>query len=288
MTTNLNLLKIFCKVSELGSFTKAAKALNMPKSRVSRAIASLELELGTQLIRRTTRQTSLTSAGEEFFISISPLLIRLDQEIQHISEATNEIKGVIRITAPEDMSQTILSDMISKYIEAYPKVEIQSIITNQYLDLAKENIDLALRVGTLKDSNLIQNKLTDVGLILVASNKYLKKYGCPNSLSELEGHRFLSFRDIHTIANSEFMLDSFKTVITSDSFSMLLRLALDGQGISILPDYYCKSYLESGMLTHILPKWKGKKSPVHIVYSPTKNLPQKVRKFIEIAKEISI
>lgn len=285
---NLHLLNIFCKVAELGSFTKAAKALNSPKSRVSRSISTLEEELGVQLIRRTTRQINLTTSGEDFFTKVSPLINKINSEIDSIKGSKDEMSGVIKITAPEDMAQTILSDIISRYVRKYPNMEVQSVITNDFLDLGKEKIDLALRVGKLEDSNLIQSKLTEVTLVLIATKTYLAKFGTPKEFSDLSDHRFLSFKKL----NPEFLNFNkgfkIKTVATSDSFSMLLNLALNNEGISILPDYYCKKYLESGELVRVLTKWKGRKSTVHMVYSPTKSLPLKVREFINIAKEISI
>ncbi|WP_372655926.1 LysR family transcriptional regulator, partial [Halobacteriovorax sp.] len=112
---DLNLLKTFAKVSELGSFTKAAEALKQPKSRVSRAISRLEKELEIGLIRRTTRQISLTSEGKEFYQKIQKLIDKLEEEVEHISDSKKEISGVLRITAPEDLGQSTLLDIIAKY-----------------------------------------------------------------------------------------------------------------------------------------------------------------------------
>jgi DNA-binding transcriptional LysR family regulator len=255
---------------------------------VSRAIATLEQDLDCQLLRRTTRQTKLTAVGEEFYKNISPLLLRLNEEIEEVSHSSSELSGNIKITAPEDMAQTILAEMISKYVDKFPNMEVKSVITNDFLDLTKEDIDLALRVGKLEDSSLIQRKLAEVGLILVASQKYLDKYGHPNTFKELKNHQFLTFRNFSLDAFNNGSIEGFKTIATSDSFSMLLNLTLNNDGISILPDYYCKKFLDDGSLIQVLPQWSGKKSSIHLVYAPTKKLPLKVREFINIAKKVSI
>jgi len=284
---NLNLLKTFSKVAELGSFTKASKVLNQPKSRVSRAISRLEAEVGVQLLRRTTRQTSLTSSGQDFFKKIHPLLIELNTEVDRISSLENEISGILRITAPEDMGQTIVAEVITVYTNLYPKVQVQAIITNEFLDLTKENIDVAFRAGKLADSNLMQRKLRDVCLIMIASKSYLQTYGKPIKISDLEKHKFLSFKnsDRFVISNKLVKNDIIKPVLRSDSFSMLLNMALNDMGITICPDYYCNSYLEKGDLVRVLPNWVGQKSGIHLVYPPSKNQSLKIKKFIEVAMD---
>ena len=285
-----NLLKTYSKVAELGSFTKAALELKQPKSRVSRAISRLEAELGVQLLRRTTRQTSLTTDGQQFFQKIKPLLNQLKEEINYLSSHQNEVTGVLRITAPEDMGETLVTEMISQFSKLYPKVEVQIIITNEFLDLTKQNIDLAFRVGKLNDSNLIQKKLANVQLILVASPQYLKNNGEPKELKNLEEHRFLSFKDFdkRVLVGKLPKGINLKPSLRSDSFSILLRTALCGGGITALPDFYCKKFIKNGELVKLFPKWNPDKDTIHMLYPPTKNLPLKVRKFIDIANQVDI
>ena len=169
-----NLLKTFSKVAELGSFTQAAKVLNHPKSRVSRAISRLENELDVQLIRRTTRKTTLTSSGQEFFHNIHPLLNSINNEITKVSNQQHEMSGTIRITTSQDIGQALVSKVISLYNSKYPNVQFDTIITNDFLDLVKENIDIAIRAGKLKDSTLIQKKFISTHFIIVCSKKYLE------------------------------------------------------------------------------------------------------------------
>ena len=279
-----NLLKVFSKVCELGSFTQAAKALNFPKSRVSRAIARLENELGVQLIRRTTRKTSLTSSGQSFFQKISPLLKDLNNELITVSNQHNELSGVIRLTASQDIAQTVVAKAIVAFNSKYPNVQFETRITNDYLDLTKENIDIAFRAGKLNESTLIQTKILSPKFIIVCTKKYCELYGRPTSLEDLQTHRFLSFN------NKE--KDFFKKeitlspIMTSDSFPMLLTMALDGYGITILPDFFCKAYLKENKLEQLLPNWASGIGDIHMLYPPSKTRPKKIEAFSETVKSL--
>ncbi|MFK7827120.1 MAG: LysR family transcriptional regulator [Oligoflexales bacterium] len=275
-----NLLKIFIKVAELGSFTKAAKILNQPKSRVSRAITKLEAELEVELIRRTTRKTSLTDNGKEFFHSISPLLEALNSELAKVSSKQEEMSGVIRITASQDIGQTLVAQAISIFNAKYPLVQFQTFITNDFLDLTKENIDIAFRAGKLKDSSLIQKKILSVNFVIVCSPIYIEKYGSISSTNDLLNHKFLSFRKMEQIFFDQSL--HIRPLMVSDSIPMLLNMTLNHEGISALPDYFCKEHLERKELIKLIPSWKSKTENIHILYPPSKNISRKVRAFIEL------
>jgi DNA-binding transcriptional LysR family regulator len=281
MNVDYNLLKVFIKVAELGSFTKAADMLNQPKSRVSRAIARLENELDVQLIRRTTRKTSLTSSGQDFFKKIYPILNNINNELISISDQQQEMSGCIRITASQDMGQTLIAPLISKFNEKYPNVSFETIITNEFLDLTKENIDIAFRAGKLKDSTLIQRKFLAATFILVCSKEYIEKYNLPKSIEDLENHKFLSFNGFEKKLSTKTL--NIKPLITSDSLSMILKMTLDSSGVAILPDFLCKEYLEDNSLVRIIPTWKSKSSNINILYPPSRNISHKVKIFLEMA-----
>ncbi len=284
---DLNLLKTFSKVSELGSFTKAAESLKQPKSRVSRAISRLEEEIGVQLIRRTTRQISLTTEGREFYLNIREQILKLEQEVELINDTKKEISGVLRITAPEDLGQSILLDIIAKYNDLYPNVEVQTILTGDFLDLTKDNIDLAFRVGKLEDSNLIQRSFKDVHFIAIASREYVQRFGIPKCLKDLKDHKLLTFRnfDFNTIEDKVDEGIDFKYRINTSSIPMLLSMALNGSGITIVPSFYCEEYVRTGRLIHIFPKWKGPEHTIRILYTATSNLSKRTRAFLDLVND---
>jgi DNA-binding transcriptional LysR family regulator len=176
------------------------------------------------------------------------------------------------------MAQTIVSRLVTEFSSKHPRIKIECIVTNQYLDLTKENIDLAFRAGKLSDSNLIQRKLHEVELISVASKSYLQKYGTPQLENDLDKHKIMSFKGIDSFPNP---------TITTDSFAMLLNMTLLGKGIATIPDFICKEYLDSGELVKIFPFKKGNTSSIHIVYPPSRNIPLKTKKFIKLATSMN-
>jgi LysR family transcriptional regulator for bpeEF and oprC len=284
MNIDYNLLKTFSKLSELGSFTAAAKVLNQPKSTVSRAISRLESELGVELVRRTTRKTSLTSEGEKLYKNITPYLEGIRNELIRVSDKKDEMTGTIRITTSDSFAQNTLAQIISIYSSKYPKVKIEMIITNDYLDLVKENIDIAFRAGKLKDSTLIQKKFMATSFIFVCSKGYIDKYSAPNCLDEIQNHKFLSFKPIEKVFTDKGVV--LNPVVLTDSLPMLLKLALNGDGVTVLPDFLCQKYLASKELVRVISTWKSKSENLHVLYPPTKNQPRKVKEFIEVGRSM--
>ena len=284
MEKDYNLLKVFCKVSELGSFTKAAKILNQPKSRVSRAISRLENELDVQLIRRTTRKTSLTINGQEFYQNINPFLNCINNELIKVSNQQQEMSGTIRITASQDIGQTIVAQIISAFNSKHPNVHFETIITNDYLDLTKENIDIAFRAGKLQNSSLIQKKFMSTNFIIVCAKKYIEKYSAPLCLEDLQDHKFLSFKGMErSLIDNGKIIKPIKPIITTDSIPMLLNMAFNGDGIVILPSFFCKEHIAAKTLIRLIPTWKSKTENLHILYPPSKNISDKVKTFVEMA-----
>jgi DNA-binding transcriptional LysR family regulator len=284
MKTDLNLLHIFCKVAELESFTAAARHLSQPKSRISRAIARLEETMGTQLVRRTTRQTSLTEEGKILYQRTGQLLAQINGELTNLSEGVGSISGLIRVSASEDLGQAILAPIISNFTELYPHIRFDVILTNAYVDLSAQEVDVAFRIGKLSDSALIQKKIGQVRLIPVAHPDYLARFGTPESLSALSQHRLLNFRSENQQGQSTIVLsesgEGLNFSLQANSFTILLQLALQSKGITLLPDFYCRQALREGKLLHILPQWNGSKRDIQLVYLPNKNLSPRVKTFI--------
>jgi len=288
---DLNLLKTFHKVAELGSFTLAAKALKCPKSRVSRGISRLEEEMGTSLIKRTTRKTALTDSGKELFQKTRIHLEQLESQINSISQDTQEIKGTIRISTAEDFGQLMMQDLVSEFSKIYPSVRFDLTITNNTTDLTSENIDLALRIGKLRDSSLIQKRLGKVALVLVASPNYTKTFGQPTKLEEIKNHKLLSFKTdergdhINAILKQKKLATKLTPDILCNSFPLLYKFALNGKGITLLPNFFCQNAISQGKLIRVLPEWSGEPSYIQIVYPPAKAMPNRTRVFIDFISE---
>lgn len=280
---DLNHLKLFVKVADCGSFTKASKILNLPKSTVSRSISKLEQELSLQLIKRSTRAISLTEAGQKLFRNSAPLLSQLDESIQHSLEEGSKLEGTLNIALPEDFAQHAFSTILSEFSELHPHIQIKVNLSNRYIDLTKENYDLAIRIGKLKDSQLIQRKIAEAGLIPVATKEYLNRFGYPKDINDLKNHKVLSFYNENKphMVNETFGGIKVKPFFFCNSFPMLKLIALDSQGIALLPSFLCKREIDEKKLIPLLPNWKHEKVPIHVVYSYTSRPSVKIRAFID-------
>lgn len=287
---DLNLLATFCKVAELGSFTRAAQQLRQPKSRVSRAIGRLEAELNVQLIRRTTRQMALTEAGSRLFRQSFQLLAALQSEVEQISGTRSELAGLLRIAAPEDFGQGVLSRLLPRFAELYPEIRFELSLGNAYVDLLAGQTDIAFRMGALPESSLIGRRLGRVRVILLASPQYLETYGRPADGAELGRFRLLDFQlagDHESELEAAFPAAKLQPAIKSDHFSVLLQMALQHQGIAALPDFYARQDLRAGRLERVLPDWATEPIDLHLLYAPTRRLPLRTRVFIDfVAPEI--
>jgi len=261
----IELSRIFVKVIQSGSFSKAAEILKLPKSSVSRAVARLENETGTKLIVRTTRSLTLTEAGREFYEACLPAILTLEEAGKNLQDKDKSISGLVKITAPEDLGYSVVSSALAKLSLKYPALSFEFSFTDRLIDVVKEGFDVAIRIGKRKDSGLKLKPAGEVILIAVASPKYLsgkKKIIHP---SDLKDHICLSH-----IWSKQWSLKSakgksqipIKTKFAGNQMLTIIKLALAGCGVALVPKYLCEPHLQSGELVHVLPDWKS--PPVHV------------------------
>lgn len=289
---NLNRLEIFNELVIANSFTQAAKKLKQPKSRISRQLAALEEELGFSLIFRTTRQFQLTSNGKLFYQKIQPLLNQLNTTIEGFTQDNTSISGNIRMTLPEDMGVELMGDISYEFLQMYPQVNLEIHPENRIIDIIKEGFDLAIRMGPLKDSSLIQKKIGEIKLVTVASPKLFEKYPMPNKIQQLENLPFLGFT---TLMNKSHQLTfhsgnsakklTLKPVFSSNNFFCLRSLCIKGQGFAIIPNFLAKNLIQKGELIVLFNDWQVPGSKAQIIYPQQKDQPIRVKKFIEFLQE---
>jgi len=280
-------LKTFVKVAELGSYTRAAHHLKQPKSRVSRAIIRLEEETRVELIKRTTRSISLTEAGQELFNKTKNLLRDLEDQVESIVGESGQIQGTLSLSAPVDFGENILPPLLCDFSKVHPEVKCKVILSDSYMDLSACDIDLALRVGNLKDSSLKQRRLAESEFVLVASSDYCRTKGQPQSFDELKDHHLISFFN-------ENQKDPLKDVckkhnltlgMTTNSFPLIKKLVMESHGVGILPSVICKEQLKSGEMRRVLAEWSTGKSAIQLIYRDSKNMAPKTRAFIDFLWE---
>jgi DNA-binding transcriptional LysR family regulator len=194
MNRDLNDTLVFVKVVELGSFVSAAKALRLPKTTVSRKVQELETRLGAQLLHRTTRKLGLTEAGNVYFEHCQRIARELDEAESAVGQLQSGPRGWLRLTAPYSLGTTWIAPLLGEFHARHPEVRVEMVLNNEPLDLIEKEIDVALRIGNLPDSNLVARKLAVFRTQIYASPTYIERHGEPLHPDDLQHHRTLALR----------------------------------------------------------------------------------------------
>jgi len=288
---DLDGIAVFVKVVQAGSFSQAAKLLNMPNSTVSAKVAALEKRLGVTLLQRTTRRLHLTEPGAGYFRRCLQALEGLQAAESELESERSETKGVLRLTAPVELGRSALPPVLDVLMKRHPAIEIDLIITNRLVDLVAENIDVAVRAGPLKDSGLIARRFVLGQFGLWASPSYLKNNSVPRNPDELKEHDCLRFapftgRKLQLTNGRERAQIALAGRITADDFEALRALAVLGWGIALLPSFLCAEEAKERKLVSVLPNWRGDSVTISVVYPAQRFVSPKIRAFITAAEEL--
>src|SRR3954469_4180565 len=279
---DLNLVSTFARVVEAGSFTAVAAALGTPKSSVSRAVLRLEEALGVRLLQRTTRKLTLTPAGERYLADVRGPIARVAEASDEVSEMGREPGGLVRIsTAPLD--DRAIADLFAAFARTYPKIRIEIVVTSRRVNLIEENIDLALRAGSLDDSTLVARKVGVTELGLYAAASYLERRGHPRTFAALATHDCV----LHKTATGmhPWRLAGPRGVervdvtgpIVADDLGSVRQLTLAAVGIALMPDVVVRPDLEPPAPPRLLPAYALRGAPVHLVSVPLRHVPVRVK-----------
>ena len=287
---DLNDIAVFVKVAQFQSFSRAARALGMPVSTVSRRIAELEGALGVTLLQRTTRKLTLTSQGRDYFDQCSEPLSMLADAERVLTRTQRLPEGFLRVSVPVALGQDPFLEFVSDFLNIHPRIKVDLFITNLFLDLIAENIDVSIRYGDLKDSTLVAQKLGSQIRYVVASPDYLRDRTPPNKPEDLSSHRCVLLNARNNEAEWELVGGrkrssiSVSGPIASRDFSSVSSFVYRGHGIGFLPSTYCDAKIETGELVRLLPDWTSEQVGIHAVY-PTRNfLPSRLQLFLEALK----
>lgn len=278
---------VFVKVIQAGSFTEAARRLGAPKSTVSTKVSSLERRLGVTLIQRTTRKLHLTEQGTIFFQSCARALSEIESAEAFASSGQKTPQGRVILTAPAD-SAKMLAEFLKGFLSRYPAVEVDLMLTNRYVDLVGEGVDVAIRGGKLDDSSLIAKKVAYTKRALFASPTYILGSGLPKAPSDLEAHQCVLFSanrykewELHN-GNHQVKVKVSGSV-TADELNAIRELALQDFGIVLLPTFICNGDVADKRLVPVLPGWVADATPICIVYPSQKYQHPKVKVLVEEA-----
>lgn len=291
---DLNDLYYFAAVVEHSGFASAERALGIPKSRLSRRISQLETDLGVRLLQRSTRRFAVTDVGQSVYRHAQSMLAEAQAAREVVDRLSAEPRGIVRVSVPVGIAQQHLPRLLPEFLARYPLVRLQLHVNNRRVDVINEGIDVALRVRTSldDDGSLVMRSFGQIQELLVASPNYLKRMGRPTLPDELAGHVTMSMSEdearqrweLHG-PNGEVKRVELKPRIMGFDFPMLMQLAKQGIGVTLLPETICCDAVRSGELEVVLPEWRLPQGIFHAVFASRRGMLPAVRVFIDYLAE---
>jgi DNA-binding transcriptional LysR family regulator len=284
-------MRAFAAVVDAGSFVRAADALGVSKTAVSRLIGELETRLGVRLLHRTTRKLSLTVEGEVFHARCKELLAAVDEAEAELTSRADEAVGLLRLNVPVSFGLLHLAPLWPAFLQQHPNVTLDVALADRVVDLVDEGYDLAVRIARLPASTLVSRKLTATRLVLCASPDYLRRHGMPSHPDDISRHTVFSYTLLASgdTWNFEGPQGPVSVKVTprmrSNSGDTCCTAALQHQGIVLQPSFLVGEHLRSGALVEVLPDYRSIELGVYAVYASRRHLTPKVRVLIEFLVE---
>jgi DNA-binding transcriptional LysR family regulator len=288
--TNLGDLEVFVRVIAAGSMSTAARDLGLSPAVVSKRIKRLEDKLGTRLLQRTTRQISLTEAGQGFHERVLTVLGGLEEAEAFASGRSSEVNGTLKISASTSFGRMHVAPHLKPFMEAHPDLAIHLVLSDEFTDIVGGGFDLAIRIAELNDSSLVARRLAPVRRVLCASPDYLAEHGTPATLDDLKKHRCLPAHNHDSWRlegpNGPVTLRPEGMLITNSS-EVIREAVIAGLGIALRSTWDVGAELKSGKLVQVLPQYESSRNvALSAVYPSRQFLPAKVRLFIDYLAEL--
>ncbi|MCP3064643.1 LysR family transcriptional regulator [Myxococcus sp. K38C18041901] len=289
-------MEAFVRVVESGTFTKAADALGLPKTAVTRLIQQLESHLRVKLLHRTTRRVTVTPEGMSYY----PQALRLLGEVRELESTLSQSKrgprGRLRVESSGTLSRLLLVPSLPSFYARYPQIHIELGVSDRVVDLLSDNVDCAIRGGGIKDESLVARHLVDLTYGLCASPAYVERHGWPRHPQELAGptHAVVSYFSSPSGKESPFVLlrdgerleVHGRSLLTLNETNAYLAAGLSGLGVMFAPRFVLEPYIAKGELVRVLEGWRPEPRPLFLVYPPARQQAAGLRVFIEWVTEL--
>lgn len=288
--TDYNDLALLVRVAEAPTLTAAARALDVPKSTLSRRLADLEARLGVALLRRGARKIHLSEAGAALVAQCGPLFARIEEAEAALARDGEAARGSLRISAPADFGVHVCAPIVQAFLREHAGIGVDVLYDDRVVDIAAERFDVALRIGAVKDTSLVVRTIGSVGAAVVASPDYVARRGAPAQPGDLATHDCLVFTSSPftaswslTHADGRVATVEVPHRLAANSLAVVREAARAGLGVARLPDYLYVDDCAAGRLVRLLPGWSTGARKVVVVYPQTRRLAPAVRLFIEFA-----
>ena len=286
---SLDNLQLFIAVADAGGFSRAADRLDLPVATLSRKIALLEKELNVPLFKRNTRNVSLTPAGEAFYAQLVPALDAVQSAVNDLSDAANSIQGVIRITTPADFARLSLAQPLTRFLQLNPHIKIELHLNPSRMDLIKEQIDVAIRIGELADSNLYASHLFDMSSKLYATPSYLASLPTITHPDDLKNCNWVQLKTntqrthLTLINGNQIIEQPIYGNLQANDMGVVIGLCAAGAGVAMVPEILVQCEINNGTFAQVLPNWHSPTLPIHAL-TTARNPPARVKHLIEFLK----
>jgi DNA-binding transcriptional LysR family regulator len=288
----LDAMRMFVRVVESGSFSQAARDLNVSQPTVSKQLAALEARLGTQLLARNSRSLAMTPAGQDYYEATVRILQDLDFIEERVLEGQSAPSGLVRVTLSPAFGRMFVIPRLSDFRNHFPDVAIEMEVSGRHVDLIEEGMDVAIRIGRLSDSALVARRIGDMRMITLASASYLAQHGTPQTLDELHTHRRISYVYQGDIVGWGFHVDGQQVTVdgggafrTNDA-EHVRGAVLAGLGIAHHASWLFTDVLASGEVVRILDQHAPPPFPINAVTAAGRRMPSRVRQFIDFLAAI--
>lgn len=282
----LEAMSVIVAVTETGSFSAASRRLGTPVATVSRKVADLEARLKAQLFQRSSRRMTLTDAGRTYVEACRRIIEQVNDAERHVSGEYKSPKGDLVVTTPWGLGHTHLLPLAVEFLDAYPEIDLRLLLTDQVVDPVQENVDVAVRIGSLPDSAMIAARIGSIRLVVCGSPAYLAARGRPQIPDHLRDHDCIAISDAAGSnawkfgrgARASLMPIQSRLCVNTSEAAVLAAIA--GAGLTRVMSYKMDGAKRAGSLELVLETFEPEPLPVHIVYSPRKPVPMKLRAFL--------
>ena len=284
----LTSMAVFVTAAEKGSLIAAARRFGLSASMAGKHVAAIEADLNVRLMQRSTRSLLLTEAGRAYYARCKRILDDYDDACREAADAQAVVRGVLRVAAPFTFGEMRLSGVMSRYMACYPEVSVEIMLNDRYVDLLAEGVDVAIRIGQLRDSDLIARRLAPCNMVFCAAPSFLEQHGEPRTIEDLRRAPRLTFSD--AVSAGDWSIeeqDGTRHVIDgpirmrANNMRVLLAAALSGAGITYGPSFVFDDHISEGKLLALMPSLVAPNLAIHAVYPSNRHITLKLRSFVD-------
>lgn len=281
-------MAVFVAAVEEGSLVSAARRFGLSPSMAGKHVSAIEEQLEVRLLQRTTRMLTLTDVGQAYYTRCKQLLEEYDDANREARDAQQTVRGTLRVAAPTTFGAMHLGSVVTSYLAAHPDVAVETVLSDRYIDLLADRIDVAIRIGRLEDSDLVARRLAPCRMVFCAAPSFLSQHGVPNAVEQLRKAPRLAFSEAVSAGDWALTDPGGKAHfidgpvrLAANNMQILLAAALAGAGVAYGPSFVFGESIAAGALQVLMPEHKTSELAIHAIYASKRHVSQKLRRFVE-------